>query len=333
MKALRVGFDSGVIVMADRTTRRAFCRRTAFATAGAAALGARDGSAGAEEAKAPTADGDEAPANVALPRGKIGSLELSRLMLGCNLITNFMHSRDLRYVSKLSKHYNTEAKILETFAMAEAQGITGFMTHHDRNVLRLLKAHREKHGGKLKWLIAPGAPLTYPDRYRDEAKMLADGGADGLYVHGNSSDLAVKGGHVDQIARAVEQLKATGRPAGVAGHALEVVVECEKAKVANDFYVKTLHPLNYPSAQLGSDAVWCTDPERLIEFMKGVEKPWIAYKVMAAGAIPPKEAFAYAYGHGADFILAGMFDFQLAEDARIAAEALAGVKRDRPWRG
>jgi hypothetical protein len=127
--------------------------------------------------------------------------------------------------------------------------------------------------------------------------------------------------------------KYTQAQAGVAGHAIKVVVECEKAKVPNDFYVKTLHPLNYPSAELGPDAVWCKEPERLIEFMKGVEKPWIAYKVMAAGAIPPKEAFAYAYGHGADFILAGMFDFQLAEDVRIAAEALAGVKRDRPWRG
>jgi hypothetical protein len=37
---------------------------------------------------------------------------------------------------------------------------------------------------------------------------------------------------------------------------------------------------------------------------------------------------------GADFILAGMFDFEVAEDARTAREILADLpKRTRPWRG
>jgi hypothetical protein len=79
---------------------------------------------------------------------------------------------------------------------------------------------------------------------------------------------------------------------------------------------------------------WCGNPEETAEFMKGVAKPWIAFKVMAAGAIPPRDAFRYAYGNGADFILAGMFDFQIAEDAQIARDTLAALKnRARPWCG
>jgi hypothetical protein len=66
--------------------------------------------------------------------------------------------------------------------------------------------------------------------------------------------------------------------------------------------------------------------------MKTVEKPWIAFKVMAAGAIPPKNAFRYAFEKGADHVLAGMFDFEIAEDANIAKTAMADVKRTRPWR-
>ena len=65
--------------------------------------------------------------------------------------------------------------------------------------------------------------------------------------------------------------------------------------------------------------------------MAGVKRPWIAYKVMAAGAIKPRAAFKYAFEHGADFILAGIFDFQVAEDAQIAREVLAKVNRARPW--
>jgi hypothetical protein len=66
--------------------------------------------------------------------------------------------------------------------------------------------------------------------------------------------------------------------------------------------------------------------------MKSVGKPWIAYKVMAAGAIPADKAFRYACLHGADFVLAGMFDFEIAEDARLCAEAVErNRKRGRSW--
>ena len=51
----------------------------------------------------------------------------------------------------------------------------------------------------------------------------------------------------------------------------------------------------------------------------------------AAGAIPPANAFPYVFQNGADHVLAGMFDFEIAEDVAIANKALAAVKkRPRP---
>ena len=48
----------------------------------------------------------------------------------------------------------------------------------------------------------------------------------------------------------------------------------------------------------------------------------------AAGAIPPKNAF----NNGADFVLAGMFDFEITEDTQFAREAIASyTERPRPW--
>ena len=82
------------------------------------------------------------------------------------------------------------------------------------------------------------------------------------------------------------------------------------------------------------DNMWCNNPEETIAFMETVEKPWVAFKVMAAGAIPPRMAFSYAYRHGADFVIAGMFDFQVESDVKIAIENVHKSQgRKRPWRG
>jgi len=137
---------------------------------------------------------------------------------------------------------------------------------------------------------------------------------------------------VDLIGKAVEAVKAYGVPCGVAGHKLKVVVECEKQKVPADFYIKTLHHHDYPSAKLNHDSMWCEKPDELIEFMQGVEKPWISFKVMAAGAIPPESAFPFVFNGGADFTLAGMFDFEITHDVKVAKNAVAKAQRKRPWR-
>ena len=55
--------------------------------------------------------------------------------------------------------------------------------------------------------------------------------------------------------------------------------------------------------------------------------------VMAAGAIHPQMAFPFAFRNGADFVIAGMFDFQVETDVKIAVEALKKTQnRKRPWR-
>jgi len=64
--------------------------------------------------------------------------------------------------------------------------------------------------------------------------------------------------------------------------------------------------------------------------MNGLEEPWIAFKVLAAGAIQSKNGFQYAFNSGADFICVGMYDFQIADDTNIALEALAKVQRHHP---
>lgn len=326
--------------MAEGINRRTFVQRSAWASAGAAwglSTLATGAPAGADEVPAgqPTA---ASPAD--MPRGRIGDLEISRLLLGGNLLTHYTHSRDLKYVYALAKQYNTDAKILETLAVAEEQGINTVVVHNVPSVIALLQEHRRR-GGEMQWITCTFHALAGGDlaRFNREVQELVDAGTDALYISGVEADSVCGFRHdisapnsaershecnLDLLGRAVNLVKAHGLPTGLAAHRLGPIQDCEAAGLGIDFYLKTFHHHRYPTNAIHYDSNWCPQPEEVAAFMQTVQKPWIAYKVMAAGAIPPQDAFTFAFAGGADFILAGMFDFEIAEDARLVREVFAG---------
>jgi hypothetical protein len=317
-------------------------RRTFINTLAAGAAGTLASSKISVAAPAASPSAPPKPAPDALPTGKIGSLTVSRMLLGGNLLTHFTHSRDLKYVYNLCAHYNTDEKIMETLALAEKHGINTLSMHNPPRPMSVLQKYRQQ-GGKIQWIICPTAPVT-PDMkaYTDMVRQLVDIGCDAIYLWGVRADPLAAEGKVDLIAKAVEVAKDAGVPSGVGCHDLNVVSACEAAKVPCDFYIKTFHHHNYPSgpkpeqlkgATAEHPGYWCRDPQQTIEVMQKVTKPWIAFKIMAAGAIPPADAFKYVFTNGADHALVGMFDFEIAPDVALMKNTLANLgPRQRPWR-
>jgi hypothetical protein len=259
---------------------------------------------------------------------------IGRMILGGNLLTHYTHSRDLRYVYDLAAHYNTTEKIMETLRIAEAHGANSTVIHTAKGVIDGMREYK-KQGGKLKWIVCPTARITNDMKeYTNSCKACVDAGADSLYLWGVHADGLV--GKPDLMKKAVDVMKSFNVPVGVAAHELSVIEVCEREKVQCDFYLKTLHHHNYPSAKLNHDSSWCKEPEKVIEVMSKVEKPWIAYKIMAAGAIKPKNAMEYAFKNGADFVICGMFDYEIDTDTRILNEVLKQdtiKNRPRKWFG
>jgi hypothetical protein len=338
--------------MNSKLNRRKFLAGSVLAGVGAQAAGvfAQDNQSSANSPR--TAPGSKDT----VPTGKIGNLKLSRLISGGNLLSGWTHQRDLLFVSTLAKAYLTERKQFDTLQLIEESGVNSMVI--DMMQLDLVNKYKQERGGQLQALVAVRegwGNWNNPkwNNLREQIRKTIDQGPATMFLHGGYSDRLVQSGESDRVqllGQALEFIREQGFPAGLGSHALEVPMACDEQKIAPDYYFKTFHHDNYWSATPREhrkrfcvdgprsnkhnefhDNIFCIDPEETIEYMLEKEQPWIAFKVLAAGAIHPKSAFKYAFDNGVDFVAVGMFDFEVAEDVRVVKDVLRDARRERPW--
>ena len=263
-----------------------------------------------------------------VPHAKLGHLSISRLIMGGNLMNGYAHARDLMYVAPLVKAYHTVDKVLEMLWLGEQCGINALIINTQVGG-RYVEAYNQRNIGSTQFIAQCRAEDLIP-----RAQRAIDLGCVGAYIQG--VEYLADQEKFDEINAALELMRDNGLVAGFGSHNISAIKTCVEHGVDPDFCMKTFHHYNYWSAQPDGefkDNRYCDDLEDTVEFMRNYEKPWIAFKTLAAGAIDPKDGFRHAFENGADFICVGVYDFQVVQDANIACDILrADLKRDRPWR-
>lgn len=275
-------------------------------------------------------------------RGKIGDVELSRLILGGNVIGGWAHGRDLHYYDKLVKAYHTDERVFRTFRIAEACGVNTILTNPA--LMRVINRYWREEGGKIQFISDCG----YGKGLIDGARASVENGASIVYAHGGYADSWAVKGDWRKFREYLDEVRKLGVPTGIGCHRLETVKFCVEHDCIPDFWMKTVHRIDYPTAHLGEDKKKSvdglgvhdnrfvdSDRQEVFDYMNARPEPWIAFKILGAGIEHPKDAFPVTFKGGADFACVGMYDYQIVEDVNAFNDVFAqGLpERRRPWHG
>lgn len=226
-----------------------------------------------------------------LPQIQLGKLEVSRLILGSNPFWGFGHGNPQATDADLRAYY-TDEQVVAVLDAAAAQGITAVWSPSYPRWIRLWNEYQEQ-SGKLKiWIGQPdayGEPRSnerdaIPQIMREHITAAAKNGAKAICIQGLRVDEQVSAGRFDVVRDWLELIKSFGLPAGMATHGARTHLMAEEKGLPTDFYHQTLYrPDDYVPEGL----------EESLATIEKIEKPVVAYKVLGAGRILPKETFPY----------------------------------------
>ena len=234
--------------------------------------------------------------------------------------------------------------------LAEKAGINAINIGWPSNPV--LQKYKKVTGSKIT-VISQVAPKMDKNDYFCEINAAIDCGADILQIQGNWTDTLSRDNKFDVLVKMLEKMRGQGYVAGMGAHSVEGLIRCEEQGIIPDYYMKTLHHDRYWSAHpvenrtsyevMGGnspdhnkfhDNMFCAFPEKDVAFVERAKIPVMGFKILAAGAIEPRDGFNWALQNGADFICVGMFDFQVVNNVNTAIDVLANLKdRKREWHG
>lgn len=302
------------------TTRREFLAQSA-AVAGAAAL------VGTSKADTPSPN--------LLPTVKLGSHEVTRLILGGNPVYGYSHFNKL--FSQTMTAWHTPERVVELLKKCEAAGINTWQNSFADRTLQDVDRVRDA-GVKFNWLLlGKGDWDTHPEHITEAAKRKPIG----IAPHGALAERLHRQNKLNTLTDILKRIRDAGVLVGLSAHNPAVIELAEEKGWDVDYYMCCLYYLTRPRDEfqklLGPDLplgeiYLPTDPPKMFKVIKAAKKPCLAYKVFAAGrrvgsANEVRQCFNTALSSikPTDALIVGMyqqFGDQVGDNASVVREIL-----------
>jgi hypothetical protein len=265
---------------------------------------------------------------------QIGSLAISKVVLGGNPFSGFSHQTRARDAEM--RRYFTADRIKATLGQAESLGIDTFLGRADRHISRLLLEYWDQ-GGQIRW-IAQTCPEFAPHT-RGISNAIA-GGASACYIHGGQMEYWLAHQETEAIRQCIDMIHDAGLPAGVAGHTTNIF-EWAEQNLDLDFYMCCYYNPSRRSERAehvsGSVEYFAPqDRDAMVRLIAQLSKPAIHYKVLAAGRNDPEQALGFAARHlrPQDAVCVGVYTKDkpdmLAQDLALLEQAYPETQSHHP---
>lgn len=283
-----------------------------------------------------------------LPTVMLGPHRVSRLIVGANPIYGYSHFN--KQYSQHMLEWFTDERIIKLLLDCEKAGINTWQYNFDHNQKRQIPKIREA-GCKVQFICLAaswhydGKMARTPEAVLDGTIKCAQAAAEfkpiGIAFHGHATDLLYRAGKIDLLKTYIESVHDMGILAGISTHNPRILETLHDQGIANDFYLAGLHYVSrHPEdwmKEIGTlplDEGWiASDPPKMAEAIRKVNKPTLVYKVLAAGRKcdseeQKRQAIAWAYQNikPTDATIIGLYprySDQVTETTRMVREILA----------
>jgi len=261
-----------------------------------------------------TALSEPEPAKELLPTIALGEHRVTRLIAGYNPIGG--HSHTTLNMARHMREYFTVEQTAEFLLHCERQGINTWQYDHTEKVQQALRLAREKGCGLQ--LICLHAERPY-DASLEEVRAFQPLA---IVHHGGVTDALFRAGQAQQVHDFVKKVHDCGALAGVSSHSPQNIRRIADEGWENDFFMTCFYYVTRPREEmlreLGKVPVgepfFESDPDDMTQVIREIDKPCLAFKILAAGLLcwspaSVEKAFQYAFRQikATDAVIVGMF--------------------------
>ena len=282
--------------------RRVFLKRASLGTAAISA------------SRFLSASGRAVAQKYTLPTVRLGDHQVTRLITGYNPVGGFSHATP--YLSRHMREYFTVERTVELLRHCEALGITTFQFDLTEKVEKVLDIIWSQ-GSQLQFICLHAerpddAALSHVIKYKPIA----------IVHHGGVTDRLFRAGKAQQVHDFVKKVHDSDVLAGVSSHCPANVARMVDEGWENDFFMTCFYDLSrtradmlkeFGAATVG-EAFIESDPVKMTELVRQIEKPCLGFKILAAGRkcssrSTVAEAFQFAFQNikPRDAVIVGMF--------------------------